>query len=80
MFPGGPSRYLINKLNRWVEVGYVCGNKFRSAPLYSKIKLRCDNYIEPQYYNPNAGTRGGNIFTVEICAIFFENDDIFSQY
>ena len=47
--------------------------------LYSQIKFRCDNYIDPQYYNPNASTRGGKIFTVEICAIFFENDDIFSQ-
>ena len=41
--------------------------------------MRCGNYIDPQYYNPNAGTKGGRIVTVEICAIFFEDDDIVSR-
>ena len=78
-FPGGPSRDQINELNRWVEGGYVCGNKVRDAPFYARRKLICGDYIEPQYYNPNAGKRGGRIVTVYMCDICFEDDDIVSR-
>ena len=80
LFPGGTSRDQINDLNRWVEGGYVCGNKVRAAPFYAQRKLRCGDYIEPQYSNSNAGTKGGRIVTVDICAIFLEDYDIVSRY
>ena len=79
LFTEGTSRDHIKKINRWLEGGYICGNKVRAAPFYAQIKLRCDNYIDPQYYNPNAGTKSRRIFTVEICDICFEDDDIVSR-
>ena len=42
-------------------------------------KFRCGYYIEPQYYNPNYGTKGRRIVTVDICAIWFDHDDIVSR-
>ena len=79
VFPGRPSRDQSNELNMWVEGGYVCGNTVRAAPFYAQRRLRCGYYINLQYYNPNAGIKGGRIVTVDICAIFFEDDDIVSQ-
>ena len=48
LFQGGTSIDQINDLNRWVEGGYVCGNKVRDAPFYARRKLICGDYIEPQ--------------------------------
>ena len=41
--------------------------------------MRFGDYIELQYYNPNAGTKGGRIFTVDIWSICFEDGDIVAQ-
>ena len=79
-FPGGPSRYHIKEPKKWVEGGYICGNKVRSAPFYDYRKLICGDYIEPQYYNHNDGTKVRRIVSIEICVILFEDDYIVSQY
>ena len=68
-FPGGPSRDQINELNRWIQGGYVCGNKFRAVPFYAQRKFIYGYYIDLQYYNPNTVTKVRRIVTVDIFAI-----------
>ena len=40
--------------------------------------MRCGDYIDPQYYTPNSGSKGGRVVTVDIYDIWFEDDDIVS--
>ena len=55
----------------WVEGGYVCENKVRDVLYYAQRRLRCGDYIEPQYYNPNTWEKGRRIVTVDMCDICF---------
>ena len=60
--------YLVN----FWDNGYVCSNSINNNDFfYVKRKLRCDNYIESQYYNLKSGFKGKSIVTEVICAIYY---------
>ena len=41
--------------------------------------MRCGNYVESQYCNPETGTKGGRIVVSDdVCAICYVQDDIVS--
>lgn len=76
---GGPSRKHVKLLERWMEDGYVCGNKVAVKRYFVQQKHRCGDFVESQYYNPDkVGARGGRIVTTDVCAICYSQHDIVS--
>ena len=43
-----------------------------------KRQLRCGDYVESAYYNPNTGLKGGRIVTEDVYTICCDNADIVS--
>ena len=39
----------------------------------------CGHPIEPQYYNPSTGTKGGRIVTKDLCSVCYLDEDLLSQ-
>ena len=76
---GGPTKKKLEAVQFMLENGYVCGNPISDITgFYIRTSHQCGNYIEPAYYNPATGLRGGRIVTDDICAICYSEDDIVS--
>ena len=57
---GGPTKYDVEELQKWLEVGYMCGSKVPGDKFYVQSKLFCDEYIESEYYNHLGGKKSNN--------------------
>ena len=80
--PGGPTEKNLEDLQRSLENnGYACGRKVKgvSKLFYSRRALMCGHPIEPQYYNPSTGTKGGRIVTKDLCSVCYLDEDLLSQ-
>lgn len=77
---GGPSKKQIEDMEATLENGYICGDEIKDGNglLYARAANRCGTSIESQYYNPNAGLKGGRILTEDRCAICYTAEDIVS--
>ncbi len=58
--------------------GYTCGSKVKGCGglFYTRRALICGKPIEPAYYNPSTGTKGGRIVTEDICSVCYVNADL----
>ncbi len=73
----GPTQEDLEKLEGSLERGYICGGEILGGEyFYSRRALRCMDPIESQYYNPSTRTKGGRMFTVDICARCYGDQDL----
>ena len=78
---GWPSKKNVDELKLMLEDGYVCDNAIDDATgFYTRTSLQCGNYIKSQYYNPEKGLQVKCFDTDDICAVYYDPDEIFLPY
>ena len=68
---------ILECLVGYFKNGYICCNPINEeGGLFVKRQMRCGDFIESQYYKPSSGVKGGCIVTKDVCAIYYETEEI----